>query len=74
MSHWIIYAILIYVVYKILKGIVFPTVKATNTIKNNMREMQDRMREMERQQKEEEDRQRKRASSKPGEYIDFEEV
>ena len=50
MSHWIIYLLFIYVIYKIVKGVVFPAMHITNTVNGKMREMQDRMKDMEQQQ------------------------
>ncbi len=70
-SHWIIYALFIYVIYKLLKGIVFPAVRITNTVNGKMREMQDKMKEMEQQQQKQQERQSRK---KEGEYIDYEEV
>ncbi len=71
MSHWIIYALLFYVIFKIIRGIVFPAVQITNSVNHKMKEMQERMREMEQQQK-----RQQQANKKPkeGEYIDYEEV
>jgi len=71
MSHWIIYALFLYVIYKIVKGVVFPAVHMTNTVNNKMREMQNKMKEMEEQQHKQQERQSRK---KEGEYIDYEEV
>jgi TolA-binding protein len=71
MSHWIIYSLLIYVIYKIIKGVVFPAIHITNTVNSKMRNMQDKIREMEQQQNQQQSRQSKK---KEGEYIDYEEI
>ena len=71
MSHWIIYALFIYVIYKIVKGVVFPAIHITNTVNGKMREMQDRMKDMEHKQQEHKNRPSRK---KEGEYIDYEEV
>lgn len=71
MSHWLIYALLIYVIYKLLKGIVFPAVRITNTVNGKMRDMQEKMKNME---QEEQKKQERQSRKKEGEYIDYEEV
>jgi hypothetical protein len=71
MSHWIIYALFIYIIYKIVKGVVFPAIHITNTVNGKMREMQDRMKDMEHKQQQNKER---HSRKKEGEYIDYEEV
>jgi membrane protein insertase Oxa1/YidC/SpoIIIJ len=71
MSHWIIYSLLIYVIYKLVKGVVFPAMQITNTVNGKMREMQNKMKDMEQEQQKQQQRQSRK---KEGEYIDYEEV
>lgn len=71
MSHYIVYALLLYVLYKIIKGIVFPAIHITNTVNGKMRDMQDKMKNMEQQQQQQQER---RSRKKEGEYIDYEEI
>lgn len=71
MSHWIIYSLLFYIIYKMIRGVVFPAVHITNTVNSKMREMQDKMKDMEQQQNQQRTRQ---SQKKEGEYIDYEEV
>ena len=71
MSHWIVYSLLFYVIYKIIKGFVFPAIQITNTVNGKMKEMQERMKEMEQEQHQQQTRQSRK---KEGEYIDYEEI
>lgn len=71
MSHWIVYSLLFYVIYKIIRGFVFPAMHITNTVNGKMREMQERMKEMEQEQQQQQTRQSRK---KEGEYIDYEEI
>ncbi len=75
MSHWIIYGLLIYVLWKMLVRIVFPAVQISNSMNKQMHEMQEKMRQMEQEKQAENARMKARKEAKKeGEYIDFEEV
>lgn len=71
MSHWIIYGILIYVIYRLVKGVVFPALHISSMVNNKMKDMQQRMQEMEQQQLRQQERRNKK---KEGDYIDYEEI
>jgi len=71
MSHWIIYAILLFVIYRLVKNVVFPAMHISSMVNNKMKDMQQRMQEMEQQQIREQDR---RNRKKEGDYIDYEEI
>lgn len=71
MSHWIIYGLFLYLIYKFVKGFLFPAIQITNTVNGKMKEMQDRMNEMQQQQQKQEERRSKKID---GEYIDYEEI
>lgn len=72
MSHWIIYGILIFVIYRLIKNVVFPTLHVTRMVNNKMRDMQEKMNEMEQQQIRQQSTRQQR--KKEGDYIDYEEV
>lgn len=74
MSHWIIYSLLFYVIYKIIRGVVFPAVQITNTVNHKMKEMQERMREMEHQQQQKQHRAQQANRKSKDEYIEYEEI
>ena len=74
MSHWIVYALFLYLIYKFIKGWLFPAIHITNTMNGKMREMQSKMNEMNRQQAQQQKQQEHPARKKEGEYIDYEEV
>jgi membrane protein insertase Oxa1/YidC/SpoIIIJ len=73
MSHWIVYALLIFVLLRILRKVVFPMFQITRIATDKMRDMQRQMEEMERKNVQQEQQKRTR-SVKEGEFIDFEEV
>lgn len=73
MSHWIIYALFIYIVYKFVRSFLFPAMHITNTMNSKMKEMQEKMNEMNRQQQRQAQPERP-AVKKEGEYIDYEEI
>jgi len=71
MSHWIVYALLIFVLLRIVRKVVFPMFQITRMATDKMRDMQRQMEEMEQRNIKQEQRAR---SVKEGEFIDFEEV
>jgi membrane protein insertase Oxa1/YidC/SpoIIIJ len=73
MSHWIIYALFIYIVYKFVRSFFLPAMHITNTMNSKMKEMQEKMNEMNRQQQKPQQPERS-SVKKEGEYIDYEEV
>ncbi|GAA4451278.1 MAG: hypothetical protein QM743_01750 [Chitinophagaceae bacterium] len=73
LSHWIIYGLFLYVIYKFVRNFLFPAVRITNTMNQKMNEMQQRMQEMH-QEEQRRQQQQQRPKSVEGEYIDYEEV
>ena len=73
MSHWIIYALFLYLIYKFIKGFLFPAIRITNTMNGKMRDIQNKMNEMNHQQAQQKQQERP-ARKKEGEYIDYEEI
>ncbi|MFA6150663.1 MAG: hypothetical protein WC716_05030 [Chitinophagaceae bacterium] len=71
MSHWIIYALFIYLIYKFVKGFLFPAIHITNTMNSKMKDMQSKMNEMNQQQQAQQERKTRKVE---GEYIDYEEI
>lgn len=71
MSHWIIYALFLYLIYKFVKGFLFPAIHITNTMSGKMREMQNKMNDLNHQQQKQQERPSRK---KEGEYIDYEEI
>lgn len=70
-SHWIIYGILIYVIYNLVRKILFPMFQVTKMVNEKMRDMQEKMQEMDQQSRQ---TQQRTQQVKEGDYIDYEEV
>jgi len=72
----LLYAFLLYVLYKIIFDLVIPVYKTTRQFKKGFQEMQNRMNEqMKNQQQADPQTKTKQSSKAPsGDYIDFEEI
>ena len=74
MSHWIVYLLFLYVIYKFVRNFLFPAVRITNTMNQKMREMQQQMNEMHRAEQQQQQRHQQKPRAVEGEYIDYEDV
>jgi uncharacterized protein YneF (UPF0154 family) len=73
----LLYAFLIYLVYKIIFEFIIPVYRTTRQVKKQFREMNERMNEHMKQQQGEQfatEKEPQRAKEKPGDYIEFEEI
>jgi len=74
MFKLIIYAFLLYLLYKFIFELVIPVSKATSQVKDKIREMQEQQNARQQQSHAQQAQQTKTTETKAGEYIDFEEV
>ena len=74
MMKLIFYAILIYVLYKLIFDFIIPVSKATGQIKTRIREAQQQQSRFQEKQPETQARFQKNDPPKDAEYIDYEEV
>lgn len=72
----IFYAFLIYLLYRLVVGFIIPVYRTTRQVKKGFREMNERMRQHTEQfhQQNGAAQMPKAENTKPGDYIDFEEV
>ena len=78
MVRYILFAILIYVAYQLIFGLVIPVYKTTRKLKKGFREMHARMNQSDGNSRMQENRQQQQPPTpqkeNKDEYIDFEEV
>ncbi len=79
MSKIILYAILLYLLYKFVFELVIPVSKASTQVRDKLREMQAQQEAQQRQYQQQQQYQQqaqaaKESQAKAGDYIDFEEV
>jgi hypothetical protein len=73
--RFLFYAFLIYMLYKLVFNFIIPIYRTTKQVKKGFREMNERMRQAEGFPPQSTPAQKpKPGETKPGEYIDFEEV
>ena len=72
----LLYAFLLYVLYKVIFEFIIPVYKTTRQVKKGFREMQDRMQDQMHRQQQQQSSSPKPESSKghAGDYIEFEEL
>ncbi len=73
--RFLFYAFLIYMLYKLVFNFIIPVYRTTKQVKKGFKEMNERMRQAEGFPSQTTQAQKPKAEqTKPGEYIDFEEV
>jgi len=74
MFRYILYALLIWFVYKLIVGLIIPIYKTTKQVKKQFREMHEQMQEKVRQQQDRTPPPKPQEPAPKGDYLDFEEV